>query len=260
MGMGEELQAILGAGQDLERQMQQVGLVLAKVTNITDEEKLNRVKCMPIGNEQAEETDWCYVMAPLVGKSCGQFFFPNVNDLVVLAYLSGDPHRPMVIGGFWNTELPPPYTIENGKVYNFSIKTPNGTELLFYDEPKKQKVTLTLPSGTVLCIDDEAQAVSLKDGKGENALEMNLKGGTIALKAKKQLDLSAGETKITLESGGSLTMAAQKEISMEAAEIAGKGNSKVAVDGAEVKVNATGQLELSASGTAALKGATVSIN
>ena len=108
------------------------GLSLAVVTNVNDEQKLNRVKCLPIENEQAEETDWCYVMAPLGGKNCGQFFFPNVNDLVVLAYLGGDPHRPMVLGGFWNTEVTPPYTIQDGKVYNFSIKTPrrHGTAVL----------------------------------------------------------------------------------------------------------------------------------
>ena len=103
MSIAEELQGVLGAaGSSLDRQMERVGLSLAVVTNVNDEQKLNRVKCLPIENENAEETDWCYVMAPLGGKQCGQFFFPNVNDLVVLAYLGGDPHRPMVLGAFWN--------------------------------------------------------------------------------------------------------------------------------------------------------------
>ena len=175
MGIAEELQAAMeSAGYGIEQQMARPGLSLAVVTNINDEEKLNRVKCLPIETDQTEETDWCYVMAPLGGKECGQFFFPNVNDLVVLAYLGGDPHRPMVLGGFWNSETKPPYTIQDGKVLNYTIKTPSGTELLFYDEPGKQKVTLTLPSGTVLSIDDENKAVALKDKGGDNALEMDL--------------------------------------------------------------------------------------
>ena len=124
MSIAEEFQSALGAaGQSYERQMQRPGLSLAVVTNINDEEKLNRVKCLPIENENKEETDWCYVMAPLGGKQCGQFFFPNVNDLVVLGYLGGDPHRPIVLGAYWTTQFPPPYTIQDGKVYNFSIKT-----------------------------------------------------------------------------------------------------------------------------------------
>ena len=238
MSIAEEFQSALGAaGQNYERQMQRPGLSLAVVTNINDEEKLNRVKCLPIENENKEETDWCYVMAPLGGKQCGQFFFPNVNDLVVLGYLGGDPHRPIVLGAYWTTQFPPPYTIQDGKVYNFSIKTPNGTELLFYDEPKKQKVTLTLPSGTVLSIDDENQAVALKDKGGDNALTMDLKGGNIALKAKTKLTLSAGDT--TVEE---------------------KGTAQVSVQGKVVEVKADATMTLQASGPNTIKGAMVNIN
>ena len=261
MGIGEEIRAALqAAGNDLQRQMERPGLSLAVVTNINDDQKLNRVKCLPIENEQAEETDWCYVMAPLGGKECGQFFFPNVNDLVVLAYLGGDPHRPMVLGSFWNAETKPPYTIEGGKVYNFSIKTPGGTELLFYDEPNKQKVTLTLPSGTVLSIDDENQAVALKDKNGDNALEMDLKGGNITLKAKTKLVLSAGDTSVTLESGGDLTQKASGKVAVEAANIEEKGSAKVALQGGEVEVKSNGNMNLQATGMAAVKGATLNLN
>lgn len=262
MSIVEELENVLGAaGGNLNRQMERVGLSLAVVTNINDEQKLNRVKCLPIEtNDNTEETDWCYVMAPLGGQQCGQFFFPNVNDLVVLAYLGGDPHRPMVLGAFWNTETKPPYTIQDGKVYNYSIKTPTGTELLLYDEPNKQKVTLTLPSGTVLSIDDEAQAVALTDKNGNNALEMDLKGGNVTLKAKTNLVLSAGQTTVTLESSGSITQKASSKIAMEAANIEEKGNAKVAVQGTTVEVKANATLDLQATGPTNVKGAIVSIN
>ena len=261
MSIAEELQgAMSGAGQGYERQMQRPGLTLATVTNINDPDKLNRVKCLPIENENKEETDWCYVMAPLGGKQCGQFFFPNVNDLVVLGYLGGDPHRPMVLGAYWTTQFPPPYTIQDGKVYNFSIKTPGGTELLFYDEPKKQRVTLTLPSGTVLSIDDEKQTVSLKDKNGDNALEMDLKGGNVELKAKTKLTLSAGDTTVVLESSGNLTEKASAKVAVESAAIEEKATAQVTVQGKMVEVKADATLNLQASGPAALKGAMVNIN
>ena len=261
MSIAEELQAAMGGmGQGLEQQMTQPGLSLAVVTNVKDEEKLNRVKCLPIENENAEETDWCYVMAPMGGKQCGQFFFPNVNDLVVLGYLGGDPHRPIVLGAYWNTEVKPPYLIQDGKVHNYSIKTPSGTELLFYDEPQKQKVTLTLPSGTVLTIDDEAKSVSLKDKEGENALTMDLQGGNLELKAKTKLTLSAGDTTITLESSGNLTQKASGTVSVEGATTEIKGTSQVAVQGAAVEVKGDSTLTLQGGGSAALKGGMVAIN
>ena len=261
MSIAEELQAAMGSmGQGLEQQMTQPGLSLAVVTNVKDEEKLNRVKCLPIENENAEETDWCYVMAPMGGKQCGQFFFPNVTDLVVLGYLGGDPHRPIVLGAYWNTEVKPPYLIQDGKVHNYSIKTPSGTELLFYDEPQKQKVTLTLPSGTVLTIDDEAKSVSLKDKEGGNALTMDLQGGNLELKAKTKLTLSAGDTTITLESSGNLTQKASGTVSVEGATTEIKGTSQVAVQGAAVEVKGDSTLTLQGGGSAALKGGMVAIN
>lgn len=259
MGIIEELQSDMDIFQESDG-MQRTGLYLAKVTNINDEEKLNRVKCIPIENNENEETDWCYVMAPLGGKNCGQFFFPNVNDLVVLAYLGGDPRRPIVLGAYWNTEVTPPYRIEEGKVYNYTIKTPTGTELLFYDEPDKQKVTLTLPSGTVLSIDDEKQAVALKDKEGNNALEMDLKGGNITLKAKTKLTLSAGDTSVVLEASGNLTGKSNSKISLESTNIEEKGTAKVAVQGATVEVKADATMNLQASGPTTIKGAMVNIN
>ena len=261
MGIADQFQeAISASGQGYDRQMARAGLTLAKVTNVTDPDKLNRVKCLPIENENKEETDWCYVMAPLGGKQCGQFFFPNVNDLVVLAYLGGDPHRPMVIGAFWNNEVKPPYVIQGGKVQEFSIKTPGGIELLLHDEAKKERATLTLPSGATLILDDEKQTVSLKDKKGENALTMDLKGGAVELKAKTKLTLSAGKTTITLESSGNITQKASAKVSVQGANIEGKASAKLALQGAQAEVKANVALTLQDTGPTTVKGAIVNIN
>ena len=146
--------------------MERVGLTLAVVTNVSDPDKLNRVKCVPVENDQDEETDWCYVMAPMGGKECGQFFFPNVNDLVVLGYLNGDPHRPMVLGAYWNTKVKPPYVIQDGKVYDFTIKMPSGTELHLYDEPGKQKTGFAGGRGRGFCMNELLPEETLAGGGG----------------------------------------------------------------------------------------------
>ena len=254
MSIAEEFQAALGsAGYTFERQMERPGLTLAVVTNINDPDKLNRVKCLPVENDKEEETDWCYVMAPLGGKECGAFFFPNVNDLVVLGYLGGNPHRPMVLGAFWNTKVKPPYRIENSKVYDFTIKTPTGVELHFYDEPGKQKTTLTMPSGTVLTLDDGAQSVSVKDKGGENALTMDLKGGNVELKAKTKLTLSAGSgASIVLEAAGNVTEKANSKLAMSAVNVEAKGSAQVNVQGASASVKGDATLTL--------KGGIIQIN
>ena len=46
------------------------GVDLAKVTNISDPDKLNRVKCKRVTNDpDVGETDWMYVCSPLAGTT-----------------------------------------------------------------------------------------------------------------------------------------------------------------------------------------------
>ena len=47
------LDAMNGMGYSIESKMQRPGLALAVVTNVNDDQKLNRVKCLPIENEQS---------------------------------------------------------------------------------------------------------------------------------------------------------------------------------------------------------------
>ena len=261
MSIADHLNELIGqAGPVSDRAMSRSGLTLAKVTNIKDEEKFNRVKCLPIGSKDEEETDWCYVMTPMGGKECGMMFFPQVDDLVVLAYLDDDPHRPLVLGGYWNTEVTAPLSIQNGKVEDYVLKTPKKTEILLHDKDGEQAVTLTMPSGTVIQIDDKAQSINIKDKGGDNALLMDLKGGNVELKAKTKLTLSAGSTTITLESSGNLTEKADSKLTSQAANIETKATAKLAMQGAQAELKASATLDLNGSGMATLKGGMVKIN
>ena len=67
MSIAEEFQAALNsAGYSLERQMERVGLALAVVTNVSDPDKLNRVKCVPVEND-------------LDGDTVGDYFITKVR-------------------------------------------------------------------------------------------------------------------------------------------------------------------------------------
>lgn len=259
MSVIDQLNALEGGMPD-RREMNRGGVSLARITNVTDPDKFNRVKCLPVGSENAEETDWCYVMAPNGGASYGIFWFPRVDDLVVIAYLDDDPHRPLVLGALWTTESTPPYPIEDGKVQQYALRTPAGMELLMHDEENKNKVTLTMPSGTILVLDDENEQINLQDKDGENALQMDLRGGNITLKAKTKLALSAGDTTITLESSGNIAAKGSNKLSAEGATVAVKASAKLAMQGASAEMKADTTLDLNASGPATLKGAMVKIN
>ncbi|MBE6910322.1 MAG: hypothetical protein E7474_12240 [Ruminococcaceae bacterium] len=260
MSMSEQLGALTQASGNQMGLGAAFSLQLGKVTNIKDEKNLNRVKCLPIGAEDQEETDWCYVMAPMGGKDRGLFLFPQVGDLVVLGYLGNDPHRPIVLGSFWNTDTTPPIPIQDGKSEDYCLRTPQKVEIMIHDESGKEKLTVTMPSGTVVTLDDEAQQISMKDKGGDNALIMDLKGGEVTLKAKSKLTLSAGQTSITLEQGGNITEKGNGTISLDGASIKGKAKGQLSMQGVDAQVKADASLKLEASGPASLKGAILKLN
>ena len=238
------------------------GLTLAKITNITDEDKLNRVKCKPVvAEDEADvlETDWCPVVAPVSGNLCGQFFFPSVDDLVLLGYLNADPHCPYVIGGTWNADSPAKYTVEEGKNHNFSIRTPKGSELLFYDEEEKQTITLSTPKGAFLMFDDENEKVSISDKGAANTVILNLKDKMIDVTAEESIGLTCGSYSITLNKDGDVTITG-KTVTIKGTDVKIEATNSFSAKGATAELKADSQVTVNGSGTVDVKGGMVNIN
>ena len=236
-------------------------LTLAEVKDIKDDKNLNRVKCLPIGAPAEEITDWCYVMTPMGGKERGLFLFPQVGDLVVLGYLENDIHRPIVLGSYWNSESKPPVAVSKGKAEDYVFKTPKKVELTLHDEDKKQKLTVKMPSGITLEIDDEKQIVSTKNKGGDTLLSMKMKDGEIIVKAKSKVVLNAADkAKIILDKTGNITIQGNGAVKMEGQSIAVKAKGKADVQGMDVGVQGKTSLNLKASGTTSVKGALLKLN
>ena len=248
---------------EVQRHSKRMGLTLAEVTNIKDPDKLNRVMCKPVAADSDKdilETEWCPVVQPLSGKNCGHFWMPSVGDLVLLAFLNGDPQCPYVVGGTWNKESPALYTVKDGKNLNFSIKTPHGTEILLYDEKGKEYIQMNTPKKATLLINDEQQKAQFQDPDKKNTIIIDWKGGEIKITAEKKLTLAAGSTKVVLDSSGNLTMKADKKVSADAANVEMKASNGFKAKGTSANVEASGKLTLKGM-TADLKGsAGVNIN
>ncbi len=248
---------------DIEQRSKRMGLTLAKVTNIKDPENRNRVLCKPITGEKEKsilETEWADVIQPISGKNAGTFLLPSVDDIVLIAYLDGDPHCPYVIGGVWDKKSTAPYTMKDGKNYDYSFKTPTGSEIHFKDEKNKQQISLSTPKGTSLTLDDEKETVSITDKNKKNTLTIKIKDGNIEIKAEKKLTISAGDTTLALESGGAATLKGKGTVTLDGSSIKGKAKSRLELKGASANLEATGKLTLKGA-TADLKGpAGVNIN
>lgn len=247
----------------MREKMTWTGLRLAKVTNITDPDKKNRVKVRilaPEADKDILETDWCPVVMPLSGKNCGVFAMPSVDDIVMVAYLEGNLSCPHVIGGMWNTESPAPYTIQEGKNVNFSVKTPGGSELRFYDEKEKEYIMFTTPKKATLTVSDEKKTASFTDPEKKNSFTINWEKGEVELVADKKITLKSGKASIELDGSGKITVKADSSIELSSAGIKSNASNDNKISGSSVNVEAQGKLTLKGA-TADLKGsAGVNIN
>lgn len=259
-GITSQMGELLKRGNDYASVGGVFSLTLATVKNIKDEEKLNRVRCLPIGAPDDELTDWCYVMAPMGGKERGLFLFPQVDDLVVLGYLENDPHRPIVLGSFWNSETTPPYTIAEGKAEDYCLKTPNKVEMTLHDEDKKQKLTITMPSGIVIEIDDEKQTLTTKNKESDTVMTMKMKDGEIELTAKTKLTLKSGDASVTLEKNGNITVKGSGDVNIDGKAVTVKSSGQLTMKGSDISASASKDLNLKATATASVKGTMLKLN
>lgn len=85
------------------------GLYLAQVLDVDDPEKLGRVR---VHAEQYEDSNddpvWATVARPAAGDKTGVFFTPKVGDQVVIAYVVGDVHGPLIVGYAHSQKRPAP--------------------------------------------------------------------------------------------------------------------------------------------------------
>ncbi len=232
------------------------GLDIAEVTNIKDPDKLNRVKCKVISKSaDVGEGNWAIVSTFMSGKSMGATFLPNVGDIVLLGYIGGDIHMPVVLGGIWTSESTMPYPYDaDGKNPIRSIKTPGGSEVLIDETEKAEKISITTPAGTTVLLDDANKKIEMRDKDGKNSLSMDLKGGKAVLKAEKGITLETGSCKLVLDGqGGKANLESQSELGFKSAQV--KANAS-----GTMELKSSGQLTVQSSGMTQVKGSMVKIN
>ena len=232
------------------------GVALAKVTNIQDPDKLDRVRCQLLTkNPEVKETNWAWVMSFMGGKGYGATFFPDVGDVVVLGFLGGDLHSPVVLGSVWTKEAAGPYHYQDGKNEIRSIRTPSGAELLLDDAKDKEKISITTKKGSRLVLDDGGETLTFADKDGKNGITVALKNGEITIRAEKKITLKAGSNAaVVLDgTGGKVSAEGKTKLELKGAQIGMEASG-------HCEIKASGQLTLQASGLANLKGSMVKIN
>lgn len=216
------------------------GVVLAVVTNVSDPDRLGRVKVsFPTLGDQVEST-WARVAAPGAGKDQGFSVPYDPGDEVVVTFEHGELGGAVVLGGLWSpSRTPPPAVIEDGRATSDAWRSRSGhtIELLDAQAPKRGHVS-----------------VRLRDDKTRLDL------------AEDRVTLSA-PSPTTIESDQTITLKAKGELVLDATNITIKGKAKIALQAPIVEVRATAKAsvegaatELKGSATTTVQGGVVRVS
>jgi type VI secretion system secreted protein VgrG len=101
-----------------------------------------------LGKKNAESSCWLRVATSWAGKGWGMISLPRIGQEVVVAFLEGDPDRPLVVGSVYNAEQEVPYELPaNATVSTLKSRSKKGgakefNELRFEDKPGEEYVLM----------------------------------------------------------------------------------------------------------------------
>lgn len=211
------------------------------------------------GPEGINVSDWMPVVTWYAADGSGTYFLPEIGNQVVISFIQGDWHSPVVIGNLWNTKtkLPENTAVEKNNIKR--IKTKAGHEIIFDGEDQKEVITITTPKKLSIKLNDEAQTVSISDENAENSLTLSQKDGSFEVNVKKKLELKIdGNTIVTLEpkklsiTAETVEAKADQTMKLQAQTLNQQGNS--------VELKADGDMKLQSGGVNTVKGSMVKIN
>lgn len=134
------------------------GVVTGTVIDLDDPQGEGRVQVQFQWLSESERSSWAPIATPLAGPQRGQFFMPEIDDEVLVAFLHGNFDHPYVIGFLWNGVDTPPETDTQMRI----IKTPGGHELRFEDQDAAKKIVIKSSSGHEITLDDSPAGQNVK--------------------------------------------------------------------------------------------------
>ena len=164
------------------------------------------------------------VSVPYIGMTC----IPNVNDLVIVSFIGGDIHAPVITGRLYNDQDIPPVNKE-----------------------KEFQIRHSLKEGGSIKIDGEG-VITVTSKNEKNIVTVN--DDKVSVSNEKMIfEIDFSSEKITITSTGDIGLKADGAMTLEAKEL----NVKTQ---AAVKIEAGSTMDLKASAPMKLKGATIDLN
>jgi uncharacterized protein involved in type VI secretion and phage assembly len=204
----------------------QFGVEIGIVTNVKDPEKQGRIKvCFPRLPDKPEG-DWCRVAQPAAGKGRGFYWLPQVSDEVLVAFVRGEAHMPIVIGSLWNGQdkpMQPAYTDDNTKIM---LQTTSGHQVIFDDKGGQEKIVIADKSGKrTMTFDAQNKKFTIEDAEGD-----------IVIKAKHTIRIECDDLQIKTNKTGKIDIGSTFDLNAQD-KANFKAGSQLNIKAARVNIN-----------------------
>lgn len=233
------------------------GVVTGVVTDVTDPQKIGRVKVkLPWLSDDYAST-WARTVQAGAGPNRGAMVVPEVGDEVLVAFDQGDARAPFVLGGLYNGVDAPsshsPDLIDSGTgaVNRRSMVSRLGHRVdLLDDQGREDGILLESGDGRLSVRLDGAQTsltlhsdgtVVIEGAKGvtvdASSSDLDLKGGSITLKATNGVTVDGGGGAVKVSSGAALELTGATAKLEGSATTEVKGGGLCSISAALVKIN-----------------------
>jgi type VI secretion system secreted protein VgrG len=219
------------------------GLYSAKVTGPSGEkihvDAYGRIKIKFRWDRSSADDDttsiWVRVAQAAAGSWGGTWFLPRVGDEVLVAFLDGDPDRPLVTGSVYGKDAKPPFLpganrAQSGiRTRSYKSDSAEDANILRFEDKKGDEEVL-LHAQKDLTVEVEHDEVRKVDHdqketiKNSRTVTINDSDDTLTVdKGNVTHTISMGDLKVTCKAG-SITMEAMQKITLKV------GNSTVVID------------------------------
>ncbi len=190
---------------------------------------------------------------PYASNKAGIFFFPEVNDEVIVGFLNNDPSSPIILGSVYSkTSHVPPLKAED-KNPKKTIVTKSQLKITFDDKDKI--IIVETPAGNKITLDDKAGKIEIVD-KNKNKVTMDSSG----IKAETMKDMVLKGKNVTIEAMANLTLKGTAGVAVQGAKVEIKADAKFEAKGAMATVEGSAMATLKGGATTTIKGGIVMIN
>ncbi len=203
------------------------------------------------GSDDDKSSCWIRVGQLWASKGFGAQFIPRVGDEVVIAFLEGDPDRPLVVGSVYNGDNAPPYSLP-GRMTRSGVKTrsskggtpANFNEIYFEDDKGSEEIHVQAERNLTSTVKED---------------ETRMVGRSYKLTAAQSITLTCGASTIRM-SPESVTITTPSFSVNAAGTAAIKAGGAATIDaGGTIALKAAGAVSVTATATVTLTSPLVNV-